>query len=636
MSSTGYLLNGTTLFDGENCSGTVGETCATISLTIPSGHIEFDPTIDIGASIQNSTVTEFHLLADGMISVAADFHLVATDEFNLMGEVELGSVSKSFGFLVGSFPVWGKAELALVATFEAGASIAGSVTGGFEGAGTLRVGARYRSGVWNEEFEPSAAFAAHPVTWDEDLEAHARVGLRIVVSLELYGVGGPFLSGEPHLSASGAIDGAQCQLDIRVFAGVTGEIGLEFVDFIKKILGQIEPFAKDVEGPSATLFEESRPLHQGCDSGEDFVVTTVSAGTIHSCALTTDGTAYCWGRNVEGQLGDGSNNSSNIPVAVAGGLRFASISAGWLHSCGVTTDGNAYCWGGNAWGQLGDNTGTFSFPNVPVAVAGNRSFASVSAANTHTCGLATGGTAFCWGQGWGGEPVPVAGGFASLSAGTQHTCGVTPSGEAACWGSNNWGQLGSPTPVPDINALVYPDSAHNRFGEVVWLKGTFVSISAGADHTCGVTSVLLLPSTYCWGRNWEGQLGLEQFYATSKIPKEAQAPLTLPLGFVVLSSVDVGWNHSCAVAAITFRAYCWGENAWGQLGIGSLAYKAIPAEVEGNIDFASISAGASHTCGVTSNGHAYCWGSNGVPGSGGQLGDGTFESSLVPKQVAHP
>jgi alpha-tubulin suppressor-like RCC1 family protein len=147
---------------------------------------------------------------------------------------------------------------------------------------------------------------------------------------------------------------------------------------------------------------------------------------------------------------------------------------------------------------------------------------------------------------------------------------------------------------------------------------------------------LLLPSTYCWGRNWEGQLGLEQFYATSKIPKEAQAPLTLPLGFVVLSSVDVGWNHSCAVAAITFRAYCWGENAWGQLGIGSLAYKAIPAEVEGNIDFASISAGASHTCGVTSNGHAYCWGSNGVPGSGGQLGDGTFESSLVPKQVAHP
>jgi hypothetical protein len=140
MSSTGYLLNGTTLFDGENCSGTVGETCATISLTIPSGHIEFDPTIDIGASIQNSTVTEFHLLADGMISVAADFHLVATDEFNLMGEVELGSVSKSFGFLVGSFPVWGKAELALVATFEAGASIAGSVTGGFEGAGTLRVG----------------------------------------------------------------------------------------------------------------------------------------------------------------------------------------------------------------------------------------------------------------------------------------------------------------------------------------------------------------------------------------------------------------------------------------------------------------------------------------------------------------
>jgi alpha-tubulin suppressor-like RCC1 family protein len=361
--------------------------------------------------------------------------------------------------------------------------------------------------------------------------------------------------------------------------------------------------------------------------GNDFGFASISTGTIHSCALTTGGTGYCWGRNVEGQLGDGSNNGSNVPVAVAGGLVFATISAGGQTSCGVTRSGDAYCWGGNAWGQLGDGTGTFS--NAPVAVTGGLSFASVSAAVTYNCGLTTDGTAYCWGQGWGGAPVPVASGFASLSAGSQHACAVTQIGDASCWGSNDWGQLGDGTHTTS-STPVHIEKGLDRSGGEVLLSGSFASISAGADHTCGVTFDGVV---YCWGRNREGQLGVGEFSSSSPIPMEVHVALTVPP--VIFASVDVGWNHSCAVA-VNGDPYCWGENAWGQLGDESFAYQVVPVRVAGGLSLVSIDAGASHTCGVASEGDAYCWGSNGVPGSGGQLGDSSYASSTAPKQVAHP
>ena len=93
---------------------------------------------------------------------------------------------------------------------------------------------------------------------------------------------------------------------------------------------------------------------------------SVSAGSIHSCGVTTAGIAYCWGDNEDWQLGDGTNMDSTVPVALAGGLTFQSVSAGYEHSCGMTTAGAAYCWGYNGRGRLGDGTNTDS--NVPVLV----------------------------------------------------------------------------------------------------------------------------------------------------------------------------------------------------------------------------------------------------------------------------
>lgn len=194
------------------------------------------------------------------------------------------------------------------------------------------------------------------------------------------------------------------------------------------------------------------------------VFARVSAGGSHSCGVTTGGAAYCWGDNRFNQLGDGSTAINSLtPVPVAGGLTFATVSAGDAHSCGLTTGGAAYCWGRNTAGELGNGTNTGS--TVPVPVSGGLTFTAVSAgfdfapANAgaaHSCGVRTGGAAYCWGGNARGQlgsgsttsssvPVLVSGAltFAAVSAGDGFTCGRTTNGAAYCWGSNGLSELGT-------------------------------------------------------------------------------------------------------------------------------------------------------------------------------------------------
>jgi alpha-tubulin suppressor-like RCC1 family protein len=84
--------------------------------------------------------------------------------------------------------------------------------------------------------------------------------------------------------------------------------------------------------------------------------TQVTAGAVHTCALVGGGAAYCWGQNLQGQLGDGTTSNRNTAVAVSGGHRFRSIHSGGAMTCGVTMDGAQLCWGLNQSGQLGDGT----------------------------------------------------------------------------------------------------------------------------------------------------------------------------------------------------------------------------------------------------------------------------------------
>ena len=253
------------------------------------------------------------------------------------------------------------------------------------------------------------------------------------------------------------------------------------------------------------------------------VFAPVSAGLNDTCGVTTSGAAYCWGNNGQGQLGNGSTTDSYTPVAVSGGLSFAtvSVSSNYYNTCGVTTSGAAYCWGDNVFGQLGNGSTTgpqqcLGVPcsTTPVAVSGGLSFATVSAGYNHTCGLTTSGAAYCWGSNGSGDlgngsttnsstPVAVSGGlsFATVSAGYFNTCGVTTSGAAYCWGDNDFGQLGNGSTTGPQQCNSAPCST-----TPVAVSGglSFATVSAGHSHACALTTN---GAAYCWGHNFAGDLG---------------------------------------------------------------------------------------------------------------------------------
>lgn len=202
---------------------------------------------------------------------------------------------------------------------------------------------------------------------------------------------------------------------------------------------------------------------------------SIAVGRSHACAVTTAGKAFCWGSNSIGQTGAPTRTTcsddagriagcSPIPQAVAGGLTFTSIAAGANHSCALTVDGSAWCWGSNASGELGNRSDSLS--DVPVAVAGGLHFTAISAGEGFTCGITSSAT-YCWGSNIIGQlgagitasrstaPVLVLGGFTfeSITTGSRHSCGIAARA-AYCWGAYPLGQLGTgdakPYPVPKV------------------------------------------------------------------------------------------------------------------------------------------------------------------------------------------
>ncbi|HET8654058.1 MAG TPA: Ig-like domain-containing protein [Longimicrobiaceae bacterium] len=207
---------------------------------------------------------------------------------------------------------------------------------------------------------------------------------------------------------------------------------------------------------------------------------SISAGTAHTCAIGTDQQAYCWGSNGNGQLGIGTSDVyRTTPALVAGGHSFASISAGDQHTCAVEmTTASAYCWGSNDLGQIG-NGSSGSAEYAPVAVSGGHAFSSVSAATGLSCGVdaVVGAQGLCWGTSEVGElgadntalsytryaPASVVGGhgFSSVSTEFMHVCGVSTDGRVYCWGGDGDYQLGDgsttnePSPVEVLLRIMF-------------------------------------------------------------------------------------------------------------------------------------------------------------------------------------
>ena len=187
---------------------------------------------------------------------------------------------------------------------------------------------------------------------------------------------------------------------------------------------------------------------------------SISAGVLHTCGVTTDGRAWCWGTTELAPLGvvGATRFVVHMPREVAGTTRFQTIGAGDHHTCALATDGSAWCWGGNDSGQVGNGSTSKRDVGVPVRVATERRFRwlSTGIAGYHNCALGRDGAAFCWGANADGQlgdgsktdrpsPVAVAGGlkFVSISAGRFHTCAVTVDDVVWCWGGGRNDGLGA-------------------------------------------------------------------------------------------------------------------------------------------------------------------------------------------------
>jgi len=349
--------------------------------------------------------------------------------------------------------------------------------------------------------------------------------------------------------------------------------------------------------------------------------STVSAGYLHTCAVTSKGAARCWGANEYGQLGNNSTTDSSAPVGVYGlGSKVKNITSGYLHSCALTTNGRVWCWGNNTYGQLGNNSTTNSAR--PVAVAGlGRGVRAIDAGWFDTCAITARGAVKCWGNNSYGQlgnntttssltPVQVHGltrGAKAVSASYFHTCAITAKGAAKCWGNNSWGELGDNT----ANESAKPVGVYG-------LNKRVKQISAGYTSTCAVTTK---GAAKCWGSNLYGQLGDNSTTTTGK-------PVNVYGLGSDIKSVKAGGYHACALTTAG-GVRCWGLNDEGQLGDNSTISSLKPVVVATADKMRVITSGFEHTCAMTAQRAITCWGYN----QRGQLGDNSTANRSQPVTV---
>lgn len=279
--------------------------------------------------------------------------------------------------------------------------------------------------------------------------------------------------------------------------------------------------------------------------------SNVSSGSNHICFRDNNATVKCQGSNVYGQLGNGTNVASNVPVQVstitglAAATQATQVVAGTSHSCALLANKNVKCWGLNTFRQLGSPTNTTPAVNAPVDVPN------------------------------------LANNITELASMADHTCAVHSDDSISCWGANPYGQLGDGTVAPFKGAVKVDGIGNAR------------QVSTGVSHSCALVAG---GAVKCWGSNEFGQLGNGTTTTSSK-----------PVSVIGLArpatEITVGGYHSCA-RLDTGQYFCWGRGSKGQLGDGTNSNSATPRLVQsfGGIHFAGTSLAHSTLAGAPVSG----------------------------------
>jgi hypothetical protein len=294
----------------------------------------------------------------------------------------------------------------------------------------------------------------------------------------------------------------------------------------------------------------------------------VTTGASHSCARRADGSVFCFGANEIGQLGnDAVAQSSSSPVPVALAAAAAHVVSEANHVCVITQNAALYCWGENLEGEIGQGAALVN-QLPPSQVGTDQDWIAVDTGQGHTCGLRGAGDLYCWGRNSDSElglgdgalgqiRIPTQVGattYAAVQAGQNHSCAIQADGALYCWGGNDFGNLGTGDRLSRTSPTQIGD------------KLDWVALSLDTFHSCAIDAAEHL---FCWGRNQEGQLGVgdtDDRLNPSQVPGER------------FSHIAVGRFHTCALK-VDDSVWCTGANDSGQLGLGDTARRSAFTEV---------------------------------------------------------
>lgn len=367
----------------------------------------------------------------------------------------------------------------------------------------------------------------------------------------------------------------------------------------------VDIFASASPSTAATLYPTS-PFGQGSRACENRwyrffhprpgEFKSIAVGHNHACSIDSRGLLYCWGNGEKGQLGhsDCVGASSSKPIRSSGLNRYKKVVSGHSFSCALDRAGQAYCWGEGERGVLGDGKADPHIASFPQPVSGGHTFVDIVAGDRHVCAVDRQEFYYCWGDNSSGQlkadkdSVP----FRSAPAGIQSSFGIrsifaggkTTCGRTNLEGLECWGELAR---YPEPRGASAPIRVQD--------------VAMGSNHICMLTQKD--NEAQCWGVGSDGRLGdgvVDDHYV--KRPKKTLSESH----FVQLAA---GERHTCGIRTDR-KAFCWGNNTKGQLGVGSSDTPAIatPSAVAFGDEFTSISTGGSRTCGITTENELFCWG----------------------------
>ena len=290
----------------------------------------------------------------------------------------------------------------------------------------------------------------------------------------------------------------------------------------------------------------------------------LAPGGSHTCALRSDQSLWCWGDNAYGQLGVATPVSTLEPIATNTGTHWVELSSGLDFTCGIQsgglreTDGTLWCWGRNTDSQLGD--GTTTSRSAPVQIATSFLWRNVTAGESHACAVRKdNGQLFCWGRnanqqlGDGStttrsQPLrigAISDSWSMAAPASTFTCGLKQSGDIWCWGNN--ASFNKPIDYEEYDPVP----------KQLWPGTAWKKIHVSASLACGEKQDGTL---WCSGVNEYGQVGVGSFEPLITTPTQ--------VGTTPWTEVSIGEYNGCAKNP-DGALFCWGYGGWEALGLGT-------------------------------------------------------------------